>query len=216
MTGPRAGRSRTDPQPGGRQPHGPDPSFAPPRFTDPRRLGALVGLTGALVFVSAYSPSLDGHVSTLARVGAYALVAAAVLRLFAWPRWLGRFHVPRTAAVLTYLACVVGELALIRLGVLWLGDVGHLDARPALIAAAVGLHFLPFAWAFGERMFSWLGGSLLLLGTLGVAAEVAADVRAAPWAAVASGWAMALLLLAYAFGAFARPAAPHGAGEGAG
>jgi membrane protein implicated in regulation of membrane protease activity len=54
-------------------------------------------------------------------------------------------------------------------------------------------------------MLSWPGATLLALGAAGLAAELVLDVRAAPWASVASGWAMAVLLLAYASGVFARP-----------
>jgi hypothetical protein len=192
-------------QPTGGPPRTPDPSFAPPRFTDPRRLGAAVGLVGAFVFVHAYAPLLGDQASRFAVVGGYLLITAALVRLLGLPRWLGTFVVPRTGAVATYLACVVGELALLRIGSLWLTHAGREEARPALIAAVVGLHFIPFAWAFGEPMFTWLGATLLVLGAAGLTAELTADVRAAPWAAVASGWAMALLLLAYASGAFARP-----------
>jgi hypothetical protein len=189
----------------GGPPRIPEPSFAPPRFTDPRRLGAVVGLVGAFVFVHAYAPLLGDHASWLAAAGGYLLVAAALVRLLGRPAWLGTFVVPRPGAIATYLACVVGELGLLRLGSLWLTDAGREEARPALIAAVVGLHFIPFAWAFGERMFSWLGATLLVLGAFGLAAELVVDVRAAPWAAVASGWAMAVLLLGYASGVFARP-----------
>ena len=74
----------------------------------------------------------------------------------------------------TYGACVVGELALINLGSRALTAVGHGDLRPALIAAVAGLHFIPFAWAFGERTFYWLGG---LVATLGVAPTCQAQLR---------------------------------------
>jgi hypothetical protein len=129
-----------------------------------------------------------------------------VLRLFAWPRWLGAVHLPRTSSLVAYLLCVMGEVALIRLG-----DAGHPDARPTLVAGVVGLHFIPFAWAFGERMFYWLGASLALLGELGLVGELGGIGRAAPWSAVTSGWVIAGLLLCYASGAFARPAVRPGA-----
>lgn len=182
-----------------------DPSFAPPRFTDPRRIGAVVGLVGAFVFVHSYAPR-DGLLSSAVSLAAYGVILAAGLRLFWRPRWLGTFLVPRTGQILVYLACVAGELALIRLGSLRLAADGHSDARPALIAAVVGLHFIPFGWAFGERMFYRLGTALLLLGALGLVVALTSDADAAPWTAVAAGWVMAALLLAYAWGGFARPA----------
>jgi hypothetical protein len=188
----------------------PAPDFAPPRFTDPRRLGAVVGLAGAFVFVSSDAPDPHGLLPFLVTFGAYAVIVAAVLRLFWRPRWLGTFQVPRTRQILVYLACVVGELALIRIGSLRLQADGHLDARPALIAAVVGLHFIPFAWAFRERMFYLLGGALVVLGIAGLGLQLtlqpSGDGNAARWAAVAAGWTMAVLLLAFGSGVFARRA----------
>ena len=48
----------------------------PPRFADPRRLGAVVGLAGAVVFAFSYSPAEP--VALVARVLVGATVAAAV------------------------------------------------------------------------------------------------------------------------------------------
>ena len=186
----------------------PPADFAPPRFADPRRIGALVGLVGAIVFVWSSSPELGPTVSTTVRVAVVVLVVAALVLLLVLPRWLGRFEVPSGAAIGVYVACVVGELVLIRVGSAALGDHGHASARPALIAAVVGLHFVPFAWAFRERMFSWLGGALLLLGVAGLGGELAGLEDSAPWAAVSSGLVMAALVTAYAAGVFARPRTP--------
>ncbi len=183
----------------------PPAGFAPPRFADPRRIGALVGLVGAVVFVFSYTPDLDGRVSTIARVLVVVLVVGALVLLFAFPRWLGEFVVPTTMAMVVYGACVVGELLLIRLGTAALSDNGHGSARPALIAAVVGLHFLPFAWAFKERMFYWLGTALLGLGLAGLGAELAGFGDTASSAAVLSGLVMALLVAVYAAGLFALP-----------
>lgn len=183
----------------------PPADFEPPRFADPRRIGALVGLAGSLLFVFSYSPDLTGRVTTISRVVVVVLVAAALVLLFAFPRWLGRFLVPTTTAMVVYVACVVGELLVIRLGSLALTDNGHEEARPALIAAVVGLHFLPFAWAFRERMFYWLGTALMALGLAGLGAELAEFETSAPLAAVLSGLVMAGLISLYAAGLFALP-----------
>lgn len=184
------------------------PPDAPPRFADPRRLGALVGLVGSVVFVWSYSPDLDDPLPTLSRVVVVLLVLVAVVLLFVVPRWLGRFHVPTPLAMAVYVASVVGEVLLIRFGSALLDDNGHESARPALIAAVVGLHFLPFAWAFGERMFTWLGLALLGLGLAGLGAELAGFESSAVSAAVVSGLVMAGLVAVYAAGAFARPRRP--------
>jgi len=75
-----------------------------------------------------------------------------------------------------------------------------------LIAAIVGLHFIPFAWAFGERMFYWLGSLVAALGAIGLLAGVMGVPRAADAMAVTAGLAMQVIILLYARGRFApRP-----------
>jgi hypothetical protein len=169
---------------------------APPRFADPRRTGALIGLAGAAVFVFSYTPA--GPLPLLVRWGVVAVIAAALWFLFVRPRSLGPFVPPSRVGIAVYLACVAGELALIAVGTRLLESAGAGELRPALIALVVGLHFLPFSWAFHERMFALLGGLLVLLGALGLLTGAAEAL------AVASGAVMALLLLAYSLGAFAR------------
>ncbi|QHC60142.1 hypothetical protein [Rathayibacter sp. VKM Ac-2760] len=170
----------------------------PPRFADPRRLGAVVGLIGALVFAFSYSPAAP--VAIAARILVGSTVAAALWFLFVRPRPLGPFSPPRPARLAVYGACVVLEFALIAAGSSALAAAGRGELRPALIALVVGLHFVPFAWAFSERMFALLGGVLVVLGAIGL---LVGGTAAAVLSAVASGAAMALLLLAYALGAFA-------------
>jgi len=105
-------------------------------------------------------------VSTVAWVTGLVLALAALSAHYVWPVPLGPLTRPRPLALATYGACVVGELALISLGSWALTAAGEGDLRPALIAAVVGLHFIPFAWVFSERMFYWLGGLVLVLGAL--------------------------------------------------
>lgn len=174
---------------------------APPVLADPRRLGAVVGLTGAAVFVFSYDRGLPDAVATVARVLTVLAVGVALWFLFARPRDLGPFAPPRGVRILVYLVCVALELALMALGTRWLEGMDREELRPALIAAVVGLHFLPFAWAFGERMFSVLGTALVLLGTAGLLVGTSGG---ALLAAVAAGTVMALLLLAYSLGTFAK------------
>jgi hypothetical protein len=77
------------------------------------------------------------------------------------------------------------------------------DRSPALIAAVVGLHFLPFAWAFGERMFLVLGGAVAALGTAGLVVGALDVPHAAEVAAVSAGLVMLVLIVRYARGGFA-------------
>ena len=175
----------------------------PPVLLDPRRWGGLVGLAGGLVFVPSYSDPLGTIASSFADVAATALALTAVVLLFVRPAALGPLVRPRALAVLTYLACVAGEVILIGLGSRLLTDAGAAELRPALIAAVVGLHFLPFAWAFGERMFYLLGGVVAALGGAGLGMGAIGVPRAAEVAAVAAGFAMLLVITLYARGRFA-------------
>jgi hypothetical protein len=57
----------------------------------------------------------------------------------------------------------------------------------------VGLHFLPFAWAFHERLFVHLGGAVTALGAAGLVAGALGVRHAAETSAVAAGLVMLVL-----------------------
>jgi len=189
--------------------YGPDVGEPPP-LVDPRRWGSLIGMSGGLAFIGSYSSALGSAVSAPAWVVGVVLVVAALFAHYVRPVGLGPLARPRLFALAGYGACVVGELALIALGSRALTARGHADLRPALIAAVVGLHFIPFAWAFGERMFYWLGGLLLILGGVGLVVGASGVAHAAEALAVAGGLAMLVVIALYAMGRFAprRPIAP--------
>jgi hypothetical protein len=98
-----------------------------------------------------------------------------------------------------YVLCVIGELALVAAGSRRLETTDNLELRPALIALTVGLHFLPFAWAFKERIFYMVGGTLTLVGGLGLLIGTQTSALAA---ATGSGLIMSLILLTYSIGLF--------------
>lgn len=175
----------------------------PPVLLDPRRWGGMVGLIGGVVFVLSYSAPLGTVVSSFTRVACIALALTAIVLLFVRPAALGPLARPRPIAVLVYLACVVGEVVLIGIGSRMLTDAGAAELRPALIAAVVGLHFLPFAWAFGERMFTLLGAIVAVLGAAGLVGGALGAISAAEVSAVAAGLAMLVVLIHYARGRFA-------------
>lgn len=175
-------------------------------LVDPRRGGALIGVLGGLVFVFSYAPALGELISIVSRIVAVALAAAVLFRLYLRPASLGPFREPRRGAVAVYLGCVAAELLAIAVGSRVLTALGHGDLRPALIAGVVGLHFLPFAWAFGERLFHRLGLALVVLGGAGLIAGFAGVTWASDAAAVLSGLVMLALVLLYAAGRFATPA----------
>lgn len=98
---------------------------------------------------------------------------------------------------------MVVQVALIAAGADVLAAAGRNELRPALIPAVVGLHFLPFAWVFAERMFLLLGGAVSALGVTGLLAGGLGVPRAAEAAAVLAGLVMLGLATRYARGGFA-------------
>jgi hypothetical protein len=73
-----------------------------------------------------------------------------------------------------------------------------------LIAAVVGVHFLPFAWAFGEAMFFVLGGAVAGLGVVGLVLGALGVPAAADALAVLAGLAMSVVIVRYALGGWSR------------
>ena len=162
---------------------------------------ALLGLGGACLFVFSYTSGFADLLSGAARVLVLGAVGASLWFLFARPRFLGPFVPPRGRHIAVYVLCVVVEFALIAAGSSLLDARGALVLRPALIALVVGLHFLPFAWAFKEPMFYLLGGLLAAIGGIGL---LSGTEPGAASAAATAGVAMALVLLAYSLGAFSK------------
>lgn len=178
------------------------------RCSAPSRWGSLIGLIGGLVFIS--TPVLGVAVATVAWAAGLALVLAALFAHYARPVSLGPPPRPRPVVVGTHGACVVGEIALIGLGSRALTAEGRGDLRPALIATVVGLHFIPFAWAFGERMFDWLGDLLVVLGAAGLVAGGMGVEHAAETLAVLAGLAMLVIMALDAMGLISRVAGAAG------
>lgn len=180
----------------------------PPLLADPRRWGSLIGLVGGMTFIASYSSTLGPVVSAVSWVAGAVGVSTALYFQYIRPVGLGPLARPRLLALGTYCACVVAEVALIALGSRILIATGHNALRPALIATVVGLHFLPFAWAFGERMFLYLGCAVTVLGAAGLIAGAAGLPQAADAAAVAAGLTMLVIITIYARGSFAPDASP--------
>ncbi len=187
--------------------HGPSVG-EPPVTVDPRRWGSVIGLVGGMVFISGYSSVLGSLVSTSAWLIGVGLFAAALFAHYIRPVSLGPLERPRPAALAVYAACVVAELALINIGSRALASADLTDLRPALIATVVGLHFIPFAWAFAERMFYWLGGCVAAVGVIGLSLGFMGLTHSPEAMAVTAGLIMQVIIVMYARGRFA-PRAPQ-------
>jgi hypothetical protein len=111
---------------------------------------------------------------------------------------------PRRGAGLVYVAGVLGMLGVIVAGSQLLRSQGQLELQPAVVVLAVGLHFLPFAWAFRAPVFALLGSLLAGLGVAGLILGWAWDPSAASVVAVLAGLGMLAVLVAYAV----RPVSP--------
>ena len=175
----------------------------PPLVLDPRRWGSLIGLIGGMVFIGSYSPALGPAATAIAWAAGTVGVLAALFAHYVRPVPLGPLVRPRPLALVTYCGCVLGELVLIAAGSRALAAADHGELRPALIAAVVGLHFIPFAWAFGERMFLHLGGAVAVIGAAGLLTGALGVPRAADALAVLAGLVMVTLVALYARGRFA-------------
>lgn len=124
-------------------------------------------------------------------------VLAWVLALGAWVwtvllrrrvlRDLGR---PRRGAGVVYVVSVAAMLGAFALGRWLLASSGHLEVMPALVVVAVGLHFVPFTWAFRTRMYADLGWALAAVGAVGVVLGVLVGPTAVAAAAVVGGLVM--------------------------
>lgn len=155
---------------------------------DPRRLGALIAVVGGVVFGFANGDGeLPAGLLVALRAAIALLAVACVVLLFLRRRPMGPPAMPRRLAGLVYAASVVAMLGAIALGRAALDALGAAHAGPAWIAVCVGLHFLPFAWAFRERMLVRLG---LAVAAVGAAGTVAGVLAGQPWgsaAAIAAG-----------------------------
>ena len=70
----------------------------------------------------------------------------------------------------------------------------------------VGLHFVPFAWAFHDRMFLYLGVAVAAVGATGLLTGALGVPHAADALAVVAGLVMITIITLYAQGRFAPPA----------
>jgi len=174
----------------------------PPLLVDPRRWGSLIGLVGGSVFIGSYSSVLGSAVATITWTAGIVLAASILFAHYVRPVSLGPLARPHPHALAIYGGSVVGQLALIAAGTRALMATGHGGLQPALIASVVGLHFIPFAWAFREPMFLRLGGAVAGAVAVGLAAGALGLPHAAAAAAVLAGLTMLTIMATWALGRF--------------
>lgn len=155
----------------------------------PARLGATVPIVGGIVFVTSYATELGEAWRWPLTIAIVVLALIALYFLWVRPSNLGPMTPPPNASFakeqarmgITYTVSVVAMIVGISLltQLAEANGMGHL--RPSIIAALVGLHFFPFAWAFRVRMIAGLAVVVSALGIIGVVGGI---VAGAPWAAV--------------------------------
>lgn len=172
---------------------------------DPRRLGASIAIGGGLIFAFSYGNEAIGQPWLLAlRIVSVALAALCVWRLFFAPVALGAPATPRRFAWLLYLGSVAAMLAAIAIGRALLAGIGAEHAAGSWIAVCVGAHFIPFAWAFRERMLAGLGLTVAGVGAAGLALALTIGEPWGELGAVVAGLAQLTTLAVWAVRA--RPA----------
>lgn len=159
----------------------------------PQVTGALIGASGASVFVHANRGDLPGVWPTVAGV---AWVAA--LLVWGWavllrPRRLSDARPARWAG-LVYVASVVGMLVTFAVGRRVLDAVDRPELMPAVVVIGVGLHFVPFARSFAAPVFGTLGWTLAAIGVVGLLLGIVAGAVPVAAAAVLTGVVMLLLI----------------------
>ena len=164
----------------------------------------MIGLLGGMLFISGYSSALGSVASVAAWLSGLALVSSVLFAHYIRPVSLGALAPPRPDMMAIYVASVIAEFALINVGSRALASADLLHLRPALIATVVGVHFIPFAWAFSEPMFYWLGGLVAALGVIGLTLGFVGVAHSPEAAAVTAGLTMQVIILLYARGRFAR------------
>jgi hypothetical protein len=166
-----------------------------------RRLGALIGAIAGLVFILINAGALPGWWAWAARgVGIAAFLA--VLWLSVLKRDIEQADLPSPSASSwrVYWAMVAFEVVLLPVGVKVLAGLGHAELSVPWVALIVGVHFLPFARAFGAPVFRVLGLVLIALAAVGGGLAVLVGQDAGT---VTAGIGSGIALLGFAF--HARP-----------
>lgn len=156
--------------------------------------GGLIGAIGGAAFVFSGIAALESEHTRILAPLAVVLVAYTFASVLLPRRTLPALPEPQPWAKRVYQVSVIVMLAL--LPVTWLASraLGAPSAQIALVAAVVGAHFLPFASAFKSPVFTWIGGSMLLLGIAGAVLAATGTPAGGPACATAAGAAMLAII----------------------
>lgn len=167
---------------------------------DSARTARLVGACFGLVFVLVNASAVATPWSWVLRALGVAGAVVVLLRLRS-PASATVLQ-PRPAAIRVYWTSVLVEAVALVAGTRLLAAAGHGQYGIAWVAFVVGVHFLPFVWAFRLPAFLPLGVALMTLAAAGAALGLLGAGEA--WVAAVAGVGSGLALLVFA-------AAPTGA-----
>lgn len=160
-----------------------------------QRIGSMIGAIGGVAFVLVNAGALDRPISAVVRVAGSVVFAAVVWYSVIRTRNRPAGPRPSSRALRVYWGCVAFEVVAIPLGAQVLIRVFH---QPELVLVwvvfVVGVHFLPFARAFGAPLFAVLGVVLIAVATIGGLVTATASPLGSPWTGVVAGF----VLLAFA------------------
>lgn len=176
---------------------------------DPRVWGTTIGAAGATVFVMSYRGELDDPWPLVSLIVWAAAMLGYISFVFVLPRSFDVIKRVGARQGFVYLGAVAGMLLLIAVGTLVLDNADKAGLRPALIVAAVGLHFLPFAAAFHTRMFTPLGTFMAVLGLAGLTLGWVWEAKIAAVMAVISGIVMLAFMASDAAGGGRKSGTPE-------
>lgn len=171
------------------------------RVVNSALVARLVGACFGLVFVLVNTSAVPTPWSWVLRALGLAGAVVVLLRLRSPTR--ASVLEPRTSAIRVYWTSVLVEAVALVAGTRLLAASGHGQYGVAWVAFVVGVHFLPFAWAFRLPAFLPLGVALMILAAAGAALGLLGAGEA--WVAAVAGVGAGLALLVFA-------AAPTGAG----
>lgn len=156
-------------------------------------IARMIGASFGLVFVLANAGAAGTPWDLVLRVAGVIAFGFAVVAAF---RGRALRLQPRPSAIRVYWLCVVLEVVamVVAFRVLAANDLQEYSV--VAVALAVGVHFLPFGWAWRARSFIFVGLAMTLCGLVGVLLGVA-GAGSSP-AVLVAGVGSGAVLLAFA------------------
>lgn len=138
------------------------------------RIGSAIGAVGGLAFVLANASALDRPLDLVARmVGGLLFLAVLALAVLGRRGEGTEAPPPSRRQIRTYGFSVLGMVLAMVAGARLLTWTGYADLVVLWVVLVVGLHFLPFARAFAQPLFTVIGWTLAGLAVLGAVLALA-------------------------------------------